>query len=58
MMAKLSAVKEFNQYGYRFYPQVWVETLKIWCDISWVRHQRPEGFLTDASAIEFAKSGM
>lgn len=57
-MAKLSAVREFNQYGYRFYPQIWVETLKLWSDVTWVRHRRPEGFFTDDQAIAFAAAEM
>lgn len=57
-MTKISAVKEFNQYGYRFYPQIWVETLNLWCDLEWVRVKHPQGFLIDAQAIEFAKEGM
>jgi len=55
MTIKLSAVKEFNQYGYRFYPQIWVEALQLWCDVSSVRFQHPEGFLTDSQAITKAK---
>ncbi|AGS81717.1 hypothetical protein PAK_P30108 [Pseudomonas phage PAK_P3] len=57
-MAKLTAVREFNEHGYNWYPQVWVEALQLWCAVRWVRYQRPEGFVTAAAAIHFAEAGM
>ncbi|AIW01852.1 hypothetical protein AVT15_gp054 [Pseudomonas phage vB_PaeM_PS24] len=57
-MAKLTAVREFNEHGYNWYPQVWVEALQLWCAVRWVRYQRPEGFVTATAAIQFAEAGM
>ena len=50
-----SAVREFNQYGYNWYPQVWVEAYKRWFDVQWVRHNNPAGFTTPQLAIAAAQ---
>ncbi len=51
-MNNIRAVKEFNEYGYKWYPQIWVEALQRWFDIQSVRHFYPEGFKSSRDAIQ------
>lgn len=50
---RISARREFNQYGYNWYPQVWVETLKRWEDVEWAIYRKPEGWANPAHAIKY-----
>lgn len=54
-MSNITAVREFNQHGYVWYPQVWVEAYKKWFDIRSVRHSNPEGFTNANQAIQVGK---
>lgn len=58
---KVSAVKEFNQYGYKWYPSVYCERSLIsdhphyTKPESWIEHNCPEGFNTPQAAIVAGK---
>ena len=53
----ISAAREFNEHGYVWYPQIWVESLGRWVELSWVRVHCPEGFKSPDAAIHFASLG-
>jgi hypothetical protein len=57
-MVKLTAVREFNEYGYNWYPQIWVETLNQWVAVEWVRCKIPQGFTNAREAIHYTQEGM
>lgn len=52
---EIKAFREFNEYGYVWYPTIWVATLNNWFELQWVRFQRPQGFASPDEAIRFAK---
>lgn len=52
MSLQVTATREFNQYGYVWYPEVWVEALLQWVPIGSVKYAHPEGFPTPRQAIE------
>lgn len=54
-MSNITAVREFNQHGYVWYPQVWVEAYKQWFEIRSVRNTNPEGFANASQAIQVGK---
>lgn len=50
---KLRARREFNSYGYNWYPQMWVESHKRWYDVEWAIYRNPAGFTNPRHAIEY-----
>ncbi|WP_297505825.1 hypothetical protein [Ferrovum sp.] len=54
---EIQARREFNEYGYNWYPVMFVQYYNQWVDIGWVRYKRPEGFTNPVDAIHFAKEG-
>ncbi len=49
------AIKEFNQYGYNWYAQVWVGSYNNWFDIEWMKIKYPQGFTNPDDAIRIAQ---
>ncbi|MFN8996655.1 MAG: hypothetical protein ACK5X3_23750 [Pseudomonadota bacterium] len=55
---KVSASRSFNEHGYNWYPQVWVEAYGQWFDVTWARHRHPEGWTSPDDAIRYVLAEM